>query len=214
MSIAKKQLEAAKVGGVIELGAEDGFISAKSEFPNIQAQLTNLAADYSLMLAAELKAKKATSSGDLAESILPLEVQVNGKTFSVEIQAKEYASYIDEGVDGWANSRGSKYKFKTPKKGSVGSRQIRPLSPMELSVKKYLEREGEMAQTKYNVLHKKGKSASDYQIQNVRSVAYMIKRMGIAPTHFWRDATAKFKEHIEKELGIAVKIDIINNIVK
>jgi hypothetical protein len=205
MSIAKKQLEAINTG-VIDLGAEDGFVSAKTDFKNIQSQLTNLAADYSLLLATELKAKKAFSSGDLAESIQPLEVQVNGKTFSVQIEAKNYASFIDEGVDGWAKSRGSRFKFKT--KG------VNPQGAMVKSVLAYLEREGKMASTKYNVLHKKNKSANDYKVQAASTVAYMIKRQGIAATHFWRDATAKFKGIIEKELGIAVKIDIINSIVK
>jgi hypothetical protein len=206
MSIAKKQLEAAKVGGVIELGAEDVFVSAKSTLPNIQSQLTNLAAEYSLMLAEELKKKDATSSGELADSILPLEIQVNGQVFSVQIQTKAYASFIDEGVDGWAKSRGSRFKFKT--KG------VNPQGEMVKSVSEWLEREGKMATTKYRVLTRKGKSANDFKIQRATSTAYMIKRFGIKATHFWRDATSKFKGMIEKELGIAVKIDIINNIVK
>jgi hypothetical protein len=206
MSIAKKQLEAAKVGGVIELGAEDGFISAKSDLPNVQAQLTNLAAEYSIMLAEELKAKKAFSSGELADSILPLAIEINGQTFSVGIETKQYASFIDEGVDGWAKSRGSRFKFKT--KG------VNPQGEMVKSVSAWLEREGKMATTKYRVLTRKGKSANDFKVQRATSTAFMIKRMGIEATHFWRDATSKFKGMIEKELGIAVKIDIINNIVK
>jgi exopolyphosphatase/pppGpp-phosphohydrolase len=35
--------------------------------------------------------------------------------------------------------------------------------------------------------------------------------MGIKATHFWRDATNEFSSIVEKELGMAVKIDIINN---
>ena len=81
---------------------------------------------------------------------------------------------------------------------------------MVKSVKDYLVIEGKMAQTKYSVLHKKNK-VKDFQVQQATAVAYMIKRMGIKATHFWRDATNEFSSIIEKELGMAVKIDIINN---
>ena len=189
---------------------------AKDEFVAVETQdkLTVLAAQYSIALAKKLGDVDASSSGDLAESIQPLSIQVKDNIFYVDIVAARYASFIDEGVDGWANSRGSRFKFKEPKKRKgIKSRKVKKLSPMELSVKSYLERESKISQSKYDVINKKGKEKmqTDYKIQEVKTVAYMIKRMGIKATHFWRDATTEFSSIVEKELGMAVQIDIINN---
>lgn len=178
--------------------------TAKTEFVAVETQdkLTQLAAQYSIALAKKLGDVDASSSGELADSIQPLSIQVKDNIFYVDIVAAKYASFIDEGVDGWANSRGSRFKFKT--KG------VNPKGAMVKSVKDYLVRENKISQSKYAVLNKKSK-VRDRQIQAATTVAYMIKRMGIKATHFWRDATTEFSNIVEKELGMAVKIDIINN---
>jgi hypothetical protein len=178
--------------------------TAKSEFVAVgtQDKLTQLAAQYSIALAKKLGDVDASSSGELADSIQPLSIQVKENIFYVDIVAAKYASFIDEGVDGWANSRGSRFKFKT--------RGVDPKGAMVKSVKDYLVRENKISQSKYAVLNKKGK-VKDRQIQAATTVAYMIKRMGIKATHFWRYATTEFSSIVEKELGMAVKIDIINN---
>jgi hypothetical protein len=178
--------------------------TANSEFVAVgtQDKLTQLAAQYSIALAKKLGDVDASSSGDLADSIQPLSIQVKENIFYVDIVAAKYASFIDEGVDGWANSRGSRFKFKT--------RGVDPKGAMVKSIKDYLVRENKISQSKYAVLNKKSK-VRDRQIQAATTVAYMIKRMGIKATHFWRDATTEFSSIVEKELGMAVKIDIINN---
>jgi len=183
---------------------DESASASKEDFVAVgtQDKLTQLAAQYSIALANKLGDVDASSSGDLAGSIEPLSIQVKGKVFYVDIVAAKYASFIDEGVDGWANSRGSRFKFKT--------RGVDPKGAMVKSVKDYLVRENKISQSKYAVLNKKGK-VKDRQIQAATTVAYMIKRMGIKATHFWRDATTEFSSIVEKELGMAVKIDIINN---
>lgn len=208
MGFSKAQLEASKAGGVIDLNVDStGYEPATMK--NVGSALGFLAVQYSKMLSDELDFKDAASSGDLAESILPLDVEVNGKVFSVQIETNAYASFIDEGVDGWANSRGSKYKFKT--KG------VNPQGAMVNSLKDYLQREGQSARNvKVGISSReiKGRQVLDASTKAAVTAAYMIKRQGIAATHFWRDATIKFKAFLEKELGEAVKIDIINSIVK
>lgn len=89
--------------------------TAKTEFVAVETQdkLTQLAAQYSIALAKKLGDVDASSSGELADSIQPLSIQVKDNIFYVDIVAAKYASFIDEGVDGWANSRGSRFKFKT-----------------------------------------------------------------------------------------------------
>jgi len=178
--------------------------AAKTEFVAVETQdkLTQLAAEYSIALAKKLGDVDASSSGELADSIQPLAIQIQDNIFYVDIVAAKYASFIDEGVDGWDNSRGSRFKFKT--KG------VDPNGAMVKSVKDYLVREGKISQSKYAVLNKKNK-VKDRQIQAATTVSYMIKRMGIKATHFWHDATNEFSKIIEQELGMAVKIDLINN---
>jgi len=208
MSIAKSQLEAIN-SKVIDLNVEDRSNFEPATLNNVGSQLNNLAIEYSLMLAQQLQQKDIASSGDLGDSIQPLAVEVNGKVFSVQIQTLAYASYIDEGVDGWAKSRGSRFKFKT--KG------VNPQGAMVKSLKDYIIREGLSSRNAKPAITQreiKGRKLQDAGTKAATTMAYMIKRQGIAATHFWRDATIKFKAFLENELGEAVKVDIINNIVK
>jgi len=207
MSIAKAQLEALN-DGFIDLNVEDSANYKPVDFSNTQNMLTNLAADYSLKLAQKLKDKDIDSTGDLGESIQPLALQIEGETFYVEIQALEYASYIDEGVDGWANSRGSRFKFKT--KG------VNPQGEMVKSVQAYLLR-SKKATANVNVAvsqrEVRGLKVKDASLQEAKTAAFMIKRFGIKSTHFWQDTTKEFETYLETQLGIAVKVDLINNII-
>jgi len=180
-----------------------GTNKSEFEFVETQDKLTQLAAQYSLMLANKLKAKDIASSGELGDSIRPLAIQVAGNVYSVEIVAKNYASFIDEGVDGWAKSRGSRFKFKT--KG------VDPKGAMVKSILKWKKLEASKAVDKYKVTAREQKAPKDLRLQAAVTTAYMIKRMGVKPTHFWRDTTNEFKVILEKELGTSVKIDIINN---
>jgi hypothetical protein len=206
-SIASAQLEALN-SGEIDLLSEDISQYENTDLTNTQNILTNLAAQYSLALADKLKERDIDSSGDLGESIQPLALQIEGNTFYVEIQAFDYASYIDEGVDGWANSRGSRFKFKT--KG------VNPQGEMVKSVQAYLLRTKKAtANVKVAVSKResKGLQVKDASLQQAMTAVYMIKRFGIKANHFWRDATNDFQSIVEQQLGIAVKVDIINNII-
>jgi hypothetical protein len=214
MSIGKAQIEALN-DGFIDLNVEDSANYSLVDFSNTQNMLTNLAADYSLRLAQKLKDKDIDSTGDLGESIQPLALQIDGETFYVEIQALEYASYVDEGVDGWANSRGSRFKFKPPNKGQRGNNSG-TISPMVKSIQAYLLRSKKAtANVKVAVSHRevRGLKVKDASLQEAKTAAYMIKRFGIKATHFWQDATKEFETYLETQLGIAVKVDLINNII-
>jgi hypothetical protein len=201
-SINKIQQEAID-SGVLDLGGTEQLEFRKVELSNTQNVLEQLAANFSIMLANSLEATNATSSGDLADSILPLSLQINGNVYEVGIESNLYGKYIDEGVNGVVKSRGAKYSFKNygvPK-------------TMLQSVKDYLEREGKMTRNlpaKYAVTKKEGKS---WQDQKAASVAYMIKRQGIAANNFVSTATKEFEKYLTEQLGTAVKVDILNNIV-
>jgi hypothetical protein len=146
------------------------------------------------------------SSGELADSIEATEVEQNGTVVSVGILAPDRASYLDEGVSGWAKDRGSRFQFKT--KG------IDPDGEMVKSVKEWLVRENKITQnTKVPVTKRESKRATitDTTTKAAISAAYMIKRQGIKPTRFWQRARKDMQNEVEKEIAAAMKIDIINS---
>lgn len=169
--------------------------------------VTYLGGVYQQLLADSLDDKDAVSSGNLSDSIKALDITINGSIYRIDIEAAKYATFIDEGVDGWAKSRGSKLRFRT--KG------VDPKGEMVQSLKAWLKREGNTNRNVKVGIDKReirGKSIMDASTKAAVSAAYMIKRQGIKPTHFWRDATREMQDIAQKELGIAFKVDIINNL--
>jgi hypothetical protein len=193
--------------GFLDLLGESQELFEPVKLDSLASSLAWLAANYADKLTKRLNEADASSSGDLADSIVPLDVEILGTVYSVAIEAKKYADFIDEGVSGWANDRGSRFKFKT--------RGVDPKGPMVKSIKAYLLREGKISRnTKVAVSKREAKrgAITDATTRAAISTAYMIKRQGIAPTHFWRNATADMAQLVEKELGAALKVDIINNL--
>mgnify|MGYP003402584606 FL=1 len=207
-SISQAQLHFLE-GNDIDLMGESQQSFQPIKLNDLADTLTYLAALYTQKLAESLNKADATSSGFLADSIIPLDVKILGSVYTVEIQAATYAKFIDEGVDGWAKSRGSQYKFK--------SKGVDPNGEMVKSVKAWLLREGSFSQNVRTQLSKREsrqQSITDSATRKSISVAYMIKRQGIKPTRFWGNATKGMKQIVEQELAKALKVDIINSIVE
>jgi hypothetical protein len=205
-SISQAQLHFLE-GNDIDLMGEEQIQPIKLN--DLADTMAYLAALYTQKLAESLNKADATSSGFLADSIIPLDVKILGSVYTVEIQAAKYAKFIDEGVDGWAKSRGSQYKFKT--KG------VNPNGEMVKSVKEWLLREGSFSRnvkTQLSTRETKQQKITDVATRRAISVAYMIKRQGIKPTRFWSNATKDMARIVEVELGKALKVDIINSIVE
>lgn len=200
---------------------EDGFLDLLGEdqgkfkpvtFDDVANTLVQLAGQYVAKLTQLADERDVASSGKMIDKIEPTEVQINGSVYTIGILAPEYASYQDEGVDGWDNSQGSRFKFKT--KG------VDPKGEMVKSVKDWLKREGKSARNvkvgisareRRGIKSKqKSRMTADARTRQAVTASYMIKRMGIKPTHFWRDATEQMQVQITNELGKAFKIDIVN----
>lgn len=207
ISQAKSQLHLLE-GGQLDLMGEAESLYPVIKLNDLADTLAYLGALYAQKLAASLKRADASSSGNLADSIVALDVSIFGSVYTVDIQAAKYAKFIDEGVDGWAKSRGSRYKFKT--------RGVDPKGEMVKNIKEYLLREGNISRnTKKATTKRESKqmSITDASTRAAISAAYMIKRQGIKPTYFWRDAQKEMKQIVEQELAKALKVDIINAIV-
>jgi hypothetical protein len=208
MSLAKAQAAAIEEG-FLDLLAEDKNNFSNATFETVADTLGYLAVKYIDVLRGEMDKKDVVSSGKLADSMKPTEVELNGTTYTIGILAKDYASYQDEGVDGWAKSQGSRFKFKT--KG------VNPQGEMVKSIKDWLSREGASARNvKVGISsrERKGMKVQDATTKAAVTTAYMVKKYGIKPSHFWRDATENMVVYVQSSLGAALKIDIINTLTK
>lgn len=205
-SIRSAQDRAIKTGFLDLLGeSPERFEPVKLE--TLATSLAWLAAQYTDKLKDKLNIADATSSGDLADSIMALDVEIFGTIYEVAITAQKYMDYINEGVSGWARSRNSRFQFRT--KG------VDPDGEHVKKMKEWLLREGNISRnTKVAVSNREQRRAkiTDATTRAAISAAYMVKREGIAPTYFWRDATVEMDALLSKELGAALKIDIIDNL--
>jgi hypothetical protein len=173
------------------------------EFIDLQSTLEQLAAIYIGLINDKMDEKDVSSSGKMQTSIKASEVTQTGNNFEIGIFAPDYASYQDEGVNGWAVNRGSRFQFRT--KG---------VSPdMLKSVKDWLQREGKSARNVKQGISKREVRGMDALSQRANTVAFMIKRQGLKPTHFWKEATDDLNRYFEEEVGNAIKVDIVNNIL-
>lgn len=202
-SITSAQNDKANIAAIDLLG-ESSKVFKEVKLNRIEQSVEYLGMLYAKKLVDNLQ--EHNSSGNLADNITSTEVEVNGTICSVAIMAPDYADYINEGVNGWANDRGSRFNFKT--KG------VKEGSDMFNSIKDYLEREGKIkANTKVAVTDRevKRENIKDATTRQTLTVMYMIKRMGIEPTRFWDMARLEMQKEVEEELKAALEIDMINS---
>jgi len=208
MSLSKVQHQAIDEGFFDLLGADKSDLN-EVKFKDTALTLEALAAMYIDKLIEKLEAADAASSGRLSDSLKPTNVTIDGTKYSIGIQAASYASFVDEGVNGWAVNRGSRFQFRQGKRG----KHTGGITPFVKSLMEWLAREGSSARNvKVGISHreKRGKRIESAEVKEAVKVAFFIRRKGLKPTNFWRDATKEMQIVIEKEMGEAVKIDIIN----
>jgi hypothetical protein len=193
----------------------DGFIDAlgtsrdgyeKVDFDDVASTLVQLAAQYISKITSNISARDVASSGKMADDIAPTEVMIDGTVYSIGVRMPDYASYQDEGVEGWHTSgfRGSRFKFKT--------RGVDPDGDHVKSIKEWLKRESSSAaNVKVGISSREKKGMQlDAKTKAAVRTAYMIKRQGIEAKYFIRDATEGMQLVIQKEFGTAFRTDIYN----
>jgi hypothetical protein len=195
----------------INLG-EDKSSYQGVELTDIRDTIVFLGKSFAQVLADEMDKKDVSSTGKLQDNIIPGDLEQSGELISVNISAYEYFSYQDQGVSGWANDTNSPYKFRT--KG------VDPKGEMVKSIKEWLDREKKssaptgLGKYKITAREKRGGNILDASTQAAVGKAYAIKKYGIPARHFTEPAMAIIRNLAEKELGIALKVDIINNLTK
>lgn len=196
---------------IINLG-EDKSKYSKPELTDIKDTIVFLGKSFAQVLADEMDKKDVSSTGKLQDNIIPGDLEQSGELISVNISAYEYFSYQDKGVSGWDNDTNSPFKFKT--------RGVDPKGEMVKSLKDWLKREGKssaptgLGKYKITAREKRGGDILDASTQAAVGKAYAIKKYGIRPRKFTEPAINIIKALAEKELGIAFKVDIINNLTK
>jgi hypothetical protein len=182
------------------------------ELTDIRDTIVFLGKSFAQVLADEIDKKDVSSSGKLQDNIIPGELEQSGELITVNISAYKYFSYQDKGVSGWDNDTNSPYKFRT--KG------VDPKGEMVKSLKDWLKREGQsssptgLGKYKITAREKRGGNILDASTQAAVGKAYAIKKYGIRPRKFTDPAMNTIRQLAEKELGIAFKVDIINNLTK
>lgn len=208
MANFSKVQHAAIDSGFLDLLGKDNAAFEPVELSDTENTLIQLAAKYIELINQKIEETDTASSGAMQDAIQPTDIEINGTVYTIGITAKEYTSYQDEGVNGWAVDRGSRFSFKT--KG------VDPKGDMVKSIKGWLKREGKSAanvKVGISERERRGKSLQDAATSKAIGVAYMIKRQGIKPKYFWIDATNEMQLYIKNELGEALRIDIINNLI-
>ncbi len=192
-----------------DIGSDKNSFGTPS-FIELEAALVKIGHMYAENMKENFNAVDSVSEGQGIDSIKPLDVEIFGKIYSIDIEAATYLSFVDAGVNGWAMDRNAPYSFKT--KGILLS------SPMVQSVKAYLLREGKMGtdKTKRPASQKEStrqKLTTNPTDRQAMSVAYMIKRMGIKPRFAIQKTKTDMEKVISENFSAALRIDIINNIL-
>jgi hypothetical protein len=193
--------------GFIDLNTLDSSDYQPIDLSDIENTLINVAASYVGLLHEKATQKDVVSSGNMIDDIKATDITTTENGYAIGITAPDYATYQDEGVNGWKVNRGSRFNFKT--KG------VNPDGAMVASVKQWVQREGLSARNvKQGVTRRerRGMKMQDATTKVAVTASYFIKKKGLKATHFWSDATNEINAYIETELGIATKVDIINNL--
>lgn len=195
-SISKSQLHLLEHGGLANIGE---LTTKQVYFKDFGATLAYLAGQFKLKIQEYQLASGSIGTGKGAEKIFVSDVAVMGNIYEVSLSMPAYLEFVNSGVDGWAKSKGGKYKFKT--KGASDE--------MVNSIKAWIISKGMVRR----IATQTSKSQiKDSALQQAKTTAFMIKRMGIKPRHFIDKAKAEVLVMAEQELGQAIKVDIINNL--
>jgi hypothetical protein len=207
-SINKRQESYLKTTHLDNIGTWKGSI-APVQLSEVEATMLDMAILFKTTAQDELSAKQAIDSNSLAESIQFEQVKFFGGVYSVDINVLDYYKFVNKGVKGTQGGPNSPYAFKN----NFVSKSFM------LSIRKWIIRHGLKSNSKpakRNPLGTEAKTKNFTESTNAMAyaVATSIKKKGLKPTGFWDKAETVTQAQMEKSLGNAFAIDIVNEIVK
>jgi len=212
-SISQAQLNP-NLSRLIDLNSYDPAAYTEFKGDAVMTALYNIAAEFIKNASNNLQQVDRISTGALLDSINPSEITIMGKTYSISINVNDYYKFIDKGVKGWKSGSpsDSPYAFKQPGKRGEAPKS----SKMVSAIRQWLIKEGLKATTStgksITKRESKRKSITDASTKAAIVVAQSIKKKGLDKTNFWTKAGQQTTNYAEKEIGIALQIDIINSL--
>lgn len=179
-----------------------------SDFSALEGTLTSLAVQYIEKISDNIDSRDVVSSGFLQDNITPTSVEESNGVFSIGILAPDYMSYQDEGVNGWAINRNSRFTFKT--------RGVDPAGEMVGALKGWVKRTGIQARNVKAAVTSRERRGMKLQDANTRTaigMAYSIKKKGLKARKFFTDATNEMEDIIADKLGEAIEIEIVKSLL-
>jgi hypothetical protein len=217
-TISKKRQQYVIDNKFIDLYSDDPNLYKELDGQPFEIALNNVAAAFIEAAADNLDKADRVSSGALLDSIKQSEIQILGKTLSIDISVLDYYKFIDKGVKGWqsGNPSDSPYEFKQPQKGGSGKKS----SDMVTAIRKWLIKEGLASQTlsRKSPTHaissreKRRQKITDTSTSKAIVISGMIRKHGLKKTNFWTDAEATATKSAEAEFGEALQISLINSL--
>ena len=191
----------------LDLLGSDKSSFQEQRFEELEDTVLKMGNAYALAMADAMDRSDAVSSGRGADSLRATELSVTPGKIEISVEGLSYLEFIDKGVNGWKVDKNGKYQFKT--KG------IDPQGAMVKSVMDWLKREKSFSARGYKPISNKESNRAkitDPNLKRAISTAYMIKRNGIRPIGFIKDATEEITRTFATELASALKYDIVTNL--
>lgn len=186
----------------------------------VEATLYEIAEEFIKIAVKNLEGSDRVSTGFLANSIVPTDIEINGSIYTVNINIAKYYDFVNQGVKGWQVAGfSSPYQFKPPNKG-IGKKNSKMVSAIEEWVKREglqlrAKEIGHSTSKKRDSLRKNRKSVEmDTTRQTAIVISAQIRRRGLKPTHFLTKAEAAIVKVVNDKFGTALKVDIIKNLCR
>lgn len=180
----------------------------KMQFGVVKGALQNRAAFFKLRLGEIMNQRKVVASGDLLDSINPVEIE--GDNFvGLQIYVADYYDYSNEGVKGVKSSKNapnSPYKYKHY--GMPTEARARLMQYIQSGKAKIKTIERDNFKTGFE---KKNLSKAETQVNTLQ---YLIKAYGIKTTNYFTDAFKETFADFEVAMSEAVGADIVLTLMK
>jgi len=156
-----------------------------------------------------LRKADRVSTGSLTDSIRP-EVVEAGVNNIVDVYINSYYKFVDKGVRGWRDKKGSgsPYAFKAPGQAKTGQ------SKMVTAIRKWVIKEGiKFRNTKVAVTPRENRRAkiTDTSTKAAIVISGRIRRDGLKRTNFFTDAVRTLEDKLGRNVADALRIDVIES---
>jgi hypothetical protein len=204
VSFQRAQSSLLKNGFLDTLGSNEQGAEALTE---TSAAILKVAGEFIEDCEANLIKADRVSSGSLTDSMKPVIVEA-GVNNIIDIYINDYYKFVDKGVKGWQDKKGSgsPYQFKRPSGKGKGT------SKMVTAIRKWIVFENKAIQnTKVAINAREGrrKKITDPTTKEAIKVSGIVRRDGLKRTGFFTDAVRTLEDKLGRGVAEALRIDVI-----